>query len=86
MNVLANALLKLATEMGASSDPGKDALKAAQLLLKHVPPGSTSPGVGNNAMMKLMRDQSAQKPMAQMAAGQGGAQPPQPAAAPPAAA
>ncbi len=85
LNVVVNALLKLAPEFGASSDVGQAVLDAVKKLSKYVPPGSTSPGVQNNAMQAMMRQHQQQQPMAAMQAarGQGGGQPPpaQPAAA-----
>lgn len=83
LNVIVNALLKLAPQFGASSDIGRSVLKAVNDLSKHVPPGSTSPGVENKAMMNMQREQQQQQPMAAMMAARGG--PPQ-AGAPPAAA
>lgn len=79
LSVIANALIKLVPEIGASSDMGKDVLKAAQSLLKHVPPGTVSPGIENSAMMNMQRAQAQQQPMAAMMANRG-----QPAAPPPA--
>lgn len=85
LNVIVNALLKLAPQFGANSDIGRSVLKAVQDLSKHVPPGSTSSGTDNNAMMNMMRQQQQQQPMAAMMAARGGqpgaAAPPPPAAA-----
>ena len=85
LSVIANALLKVAQDLGASSDAGRDCLKSASTLLKHVPPGSQSSGVQNNAMQKMMREQQAQQPMAAMmqARGGAGAPPPQAGGPPP---
>lgn len=74
LNVIVNALLKLAPQFGASSDVGQAVLKSVQTLSKHVPPGSTSAGVENNAMMKMQREQAQQQPMAAMMRAQGGQQ------------
>lgn len=84
LSVVVNALLKLAPQFGASTDVGQAVLKAVTTLAKHVPPGSTSPGVENNAMMKMQREHVQNQPMAAMAAARSGqpapVQPQQPAA------
>lgn len=86
LSVVVNALLKLAPQLGASSDVGQAVLDSIKKLGKYVPPGSTSPGVQNNAMMQMQREHQQSQPMAAMAAARGqqpGAQqapPPQAAA------
>lgn len=82
LNVIVNALLKLAPQFGASSDVGRSVLKAVNDLSKHVPPGSTSSGVENNAMAKMMREHQQEQPMAQLMAAHGAQQPQQPQPAP----
>ncbi len=83
LSVVLQALLKLASQFGPGSDVGKAVIKASNDLAKHVPAGSTSPGVQNNAMMEMQRSQQAQQPMAAMMAarGAGGAAQQQPGAA-----
>jgi hypothetical protein len=87
LSVIVNALLTLAPDVGASSDIGRDILDAVKKLSKYVPPGSTSQGVENNAMMSMMRNQQQQQPVQAMMAARGAGAGAQPAAAsPPAAA
>lgn len=74
LSVIVNGLLKLAPQFGAGTDVGQAVLKAVTALSKHVPPGSTSPGVEDNAMMRMQREQQQQKPMAAMMAARGGQQ------------
>lgn len=51
--------------LGASSDPGKDLLKALQSLAKHIPPGSVSPAAEQNTMQSLAMKQAQQGPQIQ---------------------
>lgn len=69
LSVIVASLTKLVGQLPVGSDIQQAALKAASSLSKHVPAGSTSPGVENNAMMKLQREHMQQRPMAQQAAG-----------------
>ena len=61
--------------LGAGSDSGRDVLKALQSLTKHVPPGSTMPGVENSTLQQMMMQGKQEQPMNQVlqAMGQGGA-------------
>lgn len=89
LSIIVNALLKLAPELGVGTDIGRDALTAAQKLAKYVPPGSTSQGLENNAMMRMQREHMQQAPNAAIAAARqqaGAATTPPAAAAQPAAA
>ncbi len=86
LSVITSALLKLVGQFPPGSDAGQAVLKAASSLSKYVPPGSTSPGVKNNAMENMMREHQQQSPMAAMQAARGGAQPAPAQAQPPAAA
>jgi len=67
--------------LGAGTEPGQAVMKALSSLSKHVPPGSTSPGVENSALQQAMMQQKAEQPMLQLlrSQGGGGGQPPQPA-------
>lgn len=61
--------------LGADSDPGKDVMKALTSLSKHIPPGSTSPGVERTGLQSMMQQQRQDQPQAALlrALGQGGA-------------
>lgn len=64
-------ILKLLEEtipmLGAASEPGKDALKAIQLIAKHIPPGTNSPATEKNQVQQLMLSQAQAGPrIAQM--------------------
>lgn len=80
-------MLKLAADLGAGSEIGRDVMKCVNSLSKHVPPGSQSPGVENNAMMQMQREHMQQSPAAAILAARGGGaaaqqqQQPQPQAA-----
>ena len=73
--------------IGASSEPGKELLRALSSLAKHVPPGAVSPSIEQNAMQKMAMQQRQMGPqiaaMRQMGAGgsPSGA-PPQPSSPP----
>ena len=60
--------------LGVASPPGKDVMSALKSLSKHVPPGSMSPGVENNALQQLMMQGKQEQPQIQAlrAMGQGG--------------
>ena len=91
---VARQLLDVMKMLEIGSDQMKDINKAFDLVSKHVPPGSGSPGVEQTAMHKMMLEQKSEQPMLQLmrqqggAPGGGGAPPPGGAggAAPPAAA
>jgi hypothetical protein len=85
LNIIVNALYGLIPDVGVGSDIGRAVGKAANDLAKHVPPGSTSQGVENAEMTKMMQQRQAQQSQTALAAARnagGGA--PQPAAPPPA--
>ena len=69
---------------GATSDIGKDILKAINMLVKHVPSGAVTPADDRNNIermsMQNTQNSQMQQQMKQQAA-QGGGQPPQAAAA-----
>lgn len=53
--------------LGAASEPGKDVLKALQLVAKHIPPGTNSPATEKNQVQQLMLSQAQAGPrIAQM--------------------
>lgn len=58
--------------LGATSEPGQAVMKAIQNLAKHVPAGSTSPGVEQSALQKTMSDARAEQPKLQMLRTMGG--------------
>lgn len=74
LSAISDLLLRLVTQVGAGSDIGKDVLKSISLITKHIPPGSTAQGVQQSAMMKMMRDQQGQQPMAAMMQARGAQQ------------
>ena len=76
--------------VGVETELGKDVMKALTTLSKHLPAGSGSPGVEQQAMQKMMMEQKQEQPMLQLLRSQGqgqpGAAPPGGAAPPPQAA
>ncbi len=68
-------LEKSLSMLGAESEPGIAVMKSITNLAKHIPPGSTSPGVEQSALQKMMQEQKAQQPMTP-----GAAPPPSPPA------
>ncbi len=72
-------LEQLAPDLGAGNEAGRDVYKAIQMLAKHIPPGSASPGVEAQAMQKLQATQAQNGPL--IAAMRAGQAPPQAAAA-----
>jgi hypothetical protein len=60
--------------LGADSDPGRDVIKALTSLSKHIPPGSTSPGVERTGLQTMMQQQRQDQPNVALlrALGQGG--------------
>ena len=85
LGLVVRLLESLVSPLGASTEAGKDVLKALTSLSKHVPPGAVSPGVEQTSLMKLMVDQKQQQPqIAAMRAAMSGQQPnPGGGAAPP---
>lgn len=75
--------------LGAETEPGQAVMKAIASLSKHIPEGTTSPGIQNTAMQNFLMQQRQGNPLmgvlAALGQGQGGApgggQPP--GAAPP---
>lgn len=49
--------------LGAESDAGREVLSALGRLAKHLPAGSTSPGVEMSSLQKLLMEQRQQNPM-----------------------
>lgn len=83
MHVAVRALaMAFSKGLDPGSEPGQAATKAMTQLGKFVPPGSTSPGIENQALMELFMKQRQDQPQQQMmrALGQGG--PPAPPQAP----
>lgn len=65
--------------LGAETEPGRAVLDAIRSLAKHVPPGSSSPGVETTALQDLMLRQRQESPMHQVMRAMGsGAAPPAP--------
>lgn len=83
VNAAVKVLLRALQTLGPETEPGKDVLKAVTALSKHIPPGSTSPGVEQNSFNQLQTQQRQDAPMLQLmrAQSQGGAGLPQPKAA-----
>jgi len=67
--------------VGAETEPGQAIMKAIQSLSKHVPAGSTSPGVENSALQQAMIQAKQEQPMISTLRSLGQGQP-QPGAAP----
>ena len=74
-------LLRALQVLGPETEPGKDALKAVTALSKHIPPGSTSPGIENNSFQQLQQQQRQDAPMLNVMRAQSGGAAPQPKAA-----
>lgn len=78
LGLLVRQLEQIAPDLGAGNEAGREVYKAIQMLAKHVPPGSASPGIEMQAFQKLQSTAQQQAPMiAAMRAGQA----PAPAAA-----
>lgn len=69
---VARQLLQVMHTLEIGSDMAKDVMKAFDLISKHVPPGSGSPGVEQSAMQKMMMEQKAEQPLLQQLRAQGG--------------
>lgn len=67
----------------ASSDVGKDVVKAFQMIAKHIPAGTVSPAVEQGSMQRLMMQQRQMAPQVAQMRQQMAQQPQQPPAAPP---
>lgn len=72
--------------LGADTEPGKDVMKALTSLSKHIPAGSTSPGVERTGLQQMMQQQRQDQPQQALmkALSQGGGAPGAGAAPPPA--
>lgn len=85
LGVVIKQLEQLIPMLGSGSDPGKDVLKALNMLAKHVPSGSVTPAAERNtlqnSMMQNARNNQAMAQMKQRQAQGGGAAPPGAAAA-----
>lgn len=72
-------VIKQLTDMfgmfGPGSDQGKDILKALNILAKHVPPGSVTPGAERNSLEQMML-KNAQQTQAMQALKPGAGAPP----------
>lgn len=66
--------------LGAASEPGRDVIKALNLLSKHVPPGAVTPAGLKNQLTALLTRAQQQGPQVQQMR-QMGAQPPAPSPA-----
>lgn len=95
LSMVVRQLEQLVPLLGVGTEPGRDVVKALNSLAKHVPPGAVSPGVEQSAMQKMLLQQRQNGPqIAALRAAMGsqgkppaaGATPPNPQAAPPAAA
>ena len=52
--------------LGVGTEQGKDVMKALTTLSKHIPAGSTSPGVESSALSQLLGQQRQDQPLLQM--------------------
>ena len=81
LGIVIKQMEQLVPMLGAGSEPGKDVLKALNMLAKHVPSGSVTPGAErtnidrmamqnaqNNSAMQKMRQQAAGGPQPGVAA------------------
>lgn len=92
LGMVVKQLERLIPQLGATSEPGKAALKALNLLAQHVPAGSVTPAAENNALdqmrMRAIQQSRQAQALKQQQAGAGGppggpgGAPPQPAAMP----
>ena len=60
------ALKRALSLLDVASEPGQAVMKALSSLSKHVPPGSTAPGIENNAFAQLMNERKQQAPLIQL--------------------
>jgi hypothetical protein len=75
--MVVSILEKLVPLLGASTEPGQDALDSLKRLAKHIPPGSVNQAAQNNQLQNLMLKRAQMQGMAQKPQ-----QPPQPQAQP----
>ena len=75
LSVAVKVLEKSFSLMGVATEPGKDILKALNVLSKHLPAGQVPTGVQNNAMQDTM-DQNRKMAMLLPLLRQGGGAPP----------
>lgn len=78
VNVAVQILTRALPLIGASSQAGKEIMRSIQSLSKITPPGTSSPGIEQNALVGLMQAQKADAPQvaALRAMGQEGGPPP----------
>jgi hypothetical protein len=81
LGVVVKQLEGLLPEVGASSEIGKDVLKALNMLVKHVPAGAVTPAAQKNSLEAMQRNQvqngqTMQALQAMRAGGGQGQQPP----------
>ena len=90
LGVIIRQLEQMVPQIGATSEIGKDVLKALSMFTKHIQPGEVTPAAERNTLEQtMMQNQQNQAQMQQMrqqppAGGQppgGGQQPPRPQAA-----
>jgi len=90
LGVIIRQLEQMVPQIGATSEIGKDVLKALNMFSKHIQPGEVTPAAERNTLEQtMMQNQQNQAQMQQMrqqppAGGQppgGGQQPPRPQAA-----
>jgi hypothetical protein len=53
LGVVIRQLEQLVPMLGIASDPGKDVMKALNMLAKHVPPGAVTPAAEKNSIEKM---------------------------------
>ena len=69
------ALKRALSMLDVASEPGQAVMKALSSLSKHVPPGSTAPGIENNAFAQLMNERKQNNPLIQLMRSRGQAMP-----------
>jgi hypothetical protein len=57
LGVVVKQLETMLPELGASSEAGKDVLKALNMLVKHVPAGAVTPAAQKNSLEAMQRNQ-----------------------------
>lgn len=80
LGLVIRQLEKMIPMLGVASEPGKDVMKALNMLAKHVPPGAVTPAAEKNSIEKMSMQNTQQgQQMQQMRkaamGGQGGAAP-----------
>ena len=76
LSVAVKVLEKSFSLMGVATEPGKDILKALNVLSKHLPAGQVPTGVQNNAMQDTMDQNRKMAMLLPLLRGQGGGAPP----------